>query len=57
MVRTGAEGPKGISCLLVEKGTPGNKNGNPHKLFAHTATHVQFVVSGRALIKQASVTC
>lgn len=23
MVRTGAEGPKGISCLLVEKGTPG----------------------------------
>lgn len=23
MVRSGAEGPKGISCLLVEKGTPG----------------------------------
>ena len=23
MVRTGAEGPKGISCLVVEKGTPG----------------------------------
>jgi len=23
MVRTGAQGPKGISCVLVEKGTPG----------------------------------
>ena len=23
MVRTGAEGPKGISCIVVEKGTPG----------------------------------
>ena len=23
MVRTGEEGPKGISCLVVEKGTPG----------------------------------
>jgi alkylation response protein AidB-like acyl-CoA dehydrogenase len=23
MVRTGGEGPKGISCVLVEKGTPG----------------------------------
>ena len=23
MVRTGGEGPKGISCILVEKGTPG----------------------------------
>ncbi len=23
MVRTGADGPKGISCLVVEKGTPG----------------------------------
>ncbi len=23
MVRTGVEGPKGISCILVEKGTPG----------------------------------
>jgi alkylation response protein AidB-like acyl-CoA dehydrogenase len=23
MIRTGAEGPKGISCIVVEKGTPG----------------------------------
>src|SRR5579871_5385596 len=23
MVRTGEEGPKGISCIVVEKGTPG----------------------------------
>lgn len=23
MVRTGVPGPKGISCVLVEKGTPG----------------------------------
>jgi acyl-CoA dehydrogenase len=31
MVRTGAEGPKGISCVLVEKGTPGLSFGAPEK--------------------------
>jgi alkylation response protein AidB-like acyl-CoA dehydrogenase len=31
MVRTGAEGPRGISCLLVEKGTPGLSFGRPER--------------------------
>ena len=31
MVRTGGEGPKGISCLVVEKGTPGLSFGVPEK--------------------------
>ena len=31
MARTGAEGPKGISCIVVEKGTPGLSFGAPEK--------------------------
>ena len=31
MVRTGAAGPKGISCIVVEKGTPGLSYGAPEK--------------------------
>jgi alkylation response protein AidB-like acyl-CoA dehydrogenase len=31
MVRTGGPGPKGISCLLVEKGTPGLSFGKQEK--------------------------
>jgi alkylation response protein AidB-like acyl-CoA dehydrogenase len=31
MVRTGEKGPKGISCLVVEKGTPGLSFGAPEK--------------------------
>ena len=31
MVRTGAEGPNGISCIVVEKGTPGLSFGAPEK--------------------------
>ncbi len=31
MVRTGGEGPKGISCLVIEKGTPGISFGAPEK--------------------------
>jgi alkylation response protein AidB-like acyl-CoA dehydrogenase len=31
MVRTGAPGPKGISCLVVENGTPGLSFGKPEK--------------------------
>ncbi len=37
MVRTGAEGPKGISCVLVEKDTPGLSFGQrEHKLGWHS---------------------
>ncbi len=31
MVRTGAEGPHGISCLLIEKDTPGLSFGRPER--------------------------
>lgn len=31
MVRTGGEGPKGISCIVVEAGTPGLSFGKPEK--------------------------
>jgi len=31
MVRTGGEGPKGISCIVVENGTPGLSFGKPEK--------------------------
>ena len=31
MVRTGGEGPSGISCVLVEKGTPGLSFGKPER--------------------------
>jgi alkylation response protein AidB-like acyl-CoA dehydrogenase len=31
MLRTGGEGAKGISCILVEKGTPGLSFGKPEK--------------------------
>ena len=31
MVRTGEKGPNGISCILVEKGTPGLSFGAPEK--------------------------
>lgn len=31
MVRTGDKGPKGISCVIVEKGTPGLSFGKKEK--------------------------
>lgn len=31
MCRTGGKGPKGISCLVVEKGTPGLNFGKKEK--------------------------
>lgn len=31
MCRTGGKGPKGISCLVVEKGTPGLSFGKKEK--------------------------
>jgi isobutyryl-CoA dehydrogenase len=31
MLRTGGEGPKGISCIVVEKGAPGLSFGKPEK--------------------------
>lgn len=35
MCRTGGKGPKGISCLVVEKGTPGLSFGKKEKKVRH----------------------
>ncbi len=38
MVRTGGEGPDGISCIVVEKGTPGLSFGKRRRRWAGTAS-------------------
>ncbi len=44
MVRTGADGPKGISCLIIEKGMPGVSFGaNEKKLGWHSQPTAQVV--------------
>lgn len=45
MVRTGETGPNGISCLLIEKGTPGLHFGKPEEKLGwnnHATTTVHF---------------
>ncbi|MFM5907184.1 MAG: acyl-CoA dehydrogenase family protein [Novosphingobium sp.] len=44
MVRTGAEGPKGISCLVVDKDTPGLSFGAPEKKLGWNASPTAQVV-------------
>ena len=44
MVRTGVGGPKGISCLVVEKGTPGLSFGAPEKKLGWNASPTAQVV-------------
>ena len=44
MVRTGVEGPKGISCLVVEKDTPGLSFGAPEKKLGWNASPTAQVV-------------
>jgi hypothetical protein len=44
MARTGAEGPKGISCLLVENGTPGLSFGANEKKMGWNAQPTRQVV-------------
>ena len=44
MVRTGAEGPKGISCLVVEKDTPGLSFGAPEKKLGWNASPTAQVI-------------
>lgn len=47
MARTGGPGPKGISTLLVEKGTPGLSFGPPeHKMGWHAQPTAQVVFDG-----------
>ena len=44
MVRTGGEGPDGISCLLVPKGTPGLSFGAPEKKMGWNAQPTRQVI-------------
>jgi alkylation response protein AidB-like acyl-CoA dehydrogenase len=44
MVRTGGEGPKGISCLIVEKGTPGLSFGANEKKMGWNAQPTRAVI-------------
>ncbi len=44
MVRTGAEGPKGISCVIVEKGMPGLSFGAPEKKLGWNASPTAQVI-------------
>ncbi len=44
MVRTGEDGPKGISCLVVEKGTPGLSFGVPEKKLGWNASPTAQVI-------------
>jgi alkylation response protein AidB-like acyl-CoA dehydrogenase len=44
MLRTGGEGPKGISCIVVEKGTPGLSFGKPEKKLGWNSQPTAMVV-------------
>ena len=44
MVRTGGEGAKGISCLVVEKGTPGLSFGKKEKKLGWNSQHTAAVI-------------
>ena len=44
MVRTGIEGPKGISCLVVENGTPGLSFGAPERKLGWNASPTAQVI-------------
>jgi alkylation response protein AidB-like acyl-CoA dehydrogenase len=44
MVRTGEEGPKGISCLVVDKGTPGLSFGAPERKLGWNASPTAQVI-------------
>ncbi len=44
MVRTGDDGPKGISCLVVDKGTPGLSFGAPEKKLGWNASPTAQVI-------------
>ena len=43
MCRTGADGPRGISCVLVEKGTPGLSYGSKERKLGWNSQHTAMV--------------
>lgn len=54
MVRTGAEGPKGISCLVVDKDTPGVSFGAPERKLGWNASPTAQVIFDNARVPVAN---
>jgi alkylation response protein AidB-like acyl-CoA dehydrogenase len=54
MVRTGAEGPKGVSCLVVENGTPGLSFGAQERKLGWNAQPTAMVIFENARIPVAN---
>lgn len=55
MVRTGADGPKGISCIVVDKDTPGVSFGAPEKKLGWNASPTAQVVFDNARVPVANL--
>ena len=55
MVRTGAEGPKGISCLVVDKDTPGISFGAPERKLGWNASPTAQVIFDNARVPAANL--
>ncbi len=54
MVRTGVDGPKGISCLVVDKDTPGLSFGAPEKKLGWNASPTAQVIFDNARVPVAN---
>ena len=54
MVRTGAEGPKGISCLVIEKGTPGLSFGKQERKLGWNAQPTAMLIFENARVPVAN---
>ena len=55
MVRTGAEGPKGISCLVIDKDTPGLSFGAPEKKLGWNASPTAQLIFENARVPVANL--
>lgn len=54
MVRTGEDGPKGISCLVVDRDTPGVSFGTPERKLGWNASPTAQVIFDNARVPQAN---
>jgi alkylation response protein AidB-like acyl-CoA dehydrogenase len=54
MVRTGADGPKGISCLVIEKGTPGLSFGKQERKLGWNAQPTAMLIFENARVPVAN---
>jgi alkylation response protein AidB-like acyl-CoA dehydrogenase len=54
MLRTGADGPRGISCLVAERGTPGLSFGKPERKLGWNSQPTAQVIFEDCLVPQAN---